>query len=451
MHSTFKAGIIGTALLLLSGLTAQGVLVGTQGQNPHPSATFEVRSNTGGFLPPVMSTADRNAIPSPANGLLIFNSNTRCLEIFLQLQGWTPISCDCPNPPSAQFTTNTSSIGMGGSIQFNVSSPSAGVSYNWAFPGGTPSSASGSSTTASFSTPGTYTATLVATDALGCTDSSSTVITVTSCPPIGNNTVTFNATQTTAQNGNIQTWTVPAGICTIRVQAWGAQGGGTNGGLGAMESGEFSVTAGETLYILVGQRGGVTSQGSNYCGGGGGGTFVYRNANDAFPLIAAAGGGGQSRDGAGGPGQSGTNNSNGGGSGSGPQGTNGNGGGPGLATGLYSSGAGGAGWLSNGQDGVLIRNPPGTGGQAPRNGGMGGTFSHPSYTGAFGGFGGGGAASDNSGAGGGGGGFNGGGGGNNSISSNWGAGSGGSSYNGGANPSGQSGVRSGDGQVIITW
>ncbi len=435
---------------LLKG-QAQGVLIGTSGQNPDPSAALEVRSTTGGMLPPRLSLTERNALPGPANGLLIFNTTSKCLQIFLTQQGWTNIACDCASYPSAAFTASSTSIGSGGSVNFSVSAPVGGNTYQWTFTGGTPATASGTTASVTYSTPGTYTAKLVATNAAGCSDSTTTIITVSLCPAIGTNSITFNASSTTGQTGTIQTWTVPNGICTVRIQAWGAQGGGTNGGLGATVTGEFSVTPGETIRVLVGQRGGVTSQGANLCAGGGGGSFVYRNANDALPMLVAAGGGGQSEHGSGGVGRSDAGLSNGGGSGSGAMGGGGNGGSAGGTMGVYSSGGGGGGWLTNGANGVNLRNPPGEGGRAPRNGGNGGSYSHPNYSGAFGGFGGGGGASDNSGAGGGGGGFNGGGGGNNYTGSIWGCGAGGGSYNGGANPTGQNGVRSGAGQVTITW
>ncbi len=449
-----KLPVLLLAILLssfyLEGKT-QGVLIGTSGQSPDPSAALEVRSTQGGFLPTRLTAAERNALSSPANGLMIFNTTSKCLQIYLTQQGWTDITCDCTTPPSAAFTASATAIGSGGSVNFAVSSPTGGVTYQWTLTGGTPASATGSSTSATYATPGTYSAKLVATNALGCKDSSTTTITVSACPSIGSNSLTFNASSTIGQTGNIQTWTVPNGICTVRIQAWGAQGGGNNGGLGATVTGEFTVTPGETLRILVGQRGGVTSQSSTFCAGGGGGSFVYRNANDALPMLVAAGGGGQSEHGSGGVGRSDAGLSNGGGSGSGAMGGGGNGGGAGGTMGVYSSGGGGGGWLTNGTNGVNLRNPPGEGGRAPRNGGNGGSYSHPSYSGAFGGFGGGGGASDNSGAGGGGGGFNGGGGGNNYVSSIWGCGAGGGSYNAGANPTGQNGVRSGAGQVTITW
>ena len=87
----------------------------------------------------------------------------------------------------------------------------------------------------------------------------------------------------------IQEWEVPTTGDYI-IEAWGAQGyagdPGRSGGLGAYATGTFSLTAGEVLYIVVGQKGtgGVNS------GGGGGGSFVVDSGGS--PLVVAGGGGG---------------------------------------------------------------------------------------------------------------------------------------------------------------
>ncbi|TWD90233.1 glycine rich protein [Neobacillus bataviensis] len=264
-----------------------------------------------------------------------------------------------------------------------------------------------------------------------------------------NNTTEFQYT------GGIDTWTVPQ-TGTYRLETWGAQGGGQVGGNGAHIAGDFQLNKGELINLIVGGRGGLTTQGTNYSGGGGGGTFIYKNAFDAYPLIVAGGGGGQAENAYGGAGSatmSPTNSIL--GTGNGLGGDIGYGGKGGIDLYDYSTGGGGAGWLSDGQNGILLRNPEGQGGKSPRNGGSGGISSHPSFTGFYGGFGGGGSNSDNTGAGGGGGGYTGGGGGNNYTYINnlptWGAGGGGGSYNSGTNQLNEAGINGGDGLVRITY
>ena len=97
--------------------------------------------------------------------------------------------------------------------------------------------------------------------------------------------------QVTVSNG-IQSWTVPKSG-NYKIEAWGASGGyGKTKGLGAKLSGEFNLTQGDVLNIVVGQEGeffGLTSGLEG--GGGGGGSFVWTSC-DAAPLIIAGGGAG---------------------------------------------------------------------------------------------------------------------------------------------------------------
>ena len=89
----------------------------------------------------------------------------------------------------------------------------------------------------------------------------------------------------------MQTYTVPAGVTSVTIEAYGAQGGGTiivgiDGGMGAIMKGNFGVTAGQNLTILVGGQGldGINSD-SQSGGSGGGGTFVVDTSGN--PLTVA--------------------------------------------------------------------------------------------------------------------------------------------------------------------
>ncbi len=250
--------------------------------------------------------------------------------------------------------------------------------------------------------------------------------------------------------GAVQTYTVPAGVTSIQIEAWGAQGGNAPadfriGGLGAYVSGEFAVTPGQVLSIVVGGQGNTKPNdgGTNYGGGGGGGSFVW--LNPSTPLIIGGGGGGAHETGNGGPGLDGTTGGNaplGGGAG----GVGGNGGG--AAPGNWCDAAGGGGWFSAGGNSSCSTYAPVLEGGGTFSSFFAGLCTAPcsagvSNYGTAGGYGGGGACWH---GGGGGGGYSGGGGGNNSASS----GGGGGSYNGGLNPTAISGNRSGNGLVVIT-
>jgi len=105
--------------------------------------------------------------------------------------------------------------------------------------------------------------------------------------------------QTFVYTGDIQTFTVPENVTSIKVHCWGAAGGnsGYPGGAGGYAEGKISVTPYETLYIAVGRGGqSLTSNG----GGGGGmsGVLSVWNVNNIATthagsiIIAGAGGGG---------------------------------------------------------------------------------------------------------------------------------------------------------------
>jgi hypothetical protein len=106
----------------------------------------------------------------------------------------------------------------------------------------------------------------------------------------------------TVVNG-IQIWTVPyTGL--YRLNALGASGSGgsgsygtSSGGLGARVQGDFNLTEGDKIRILVGQPGTTTNStsGDGASGSGGGGTFIISGTSgtlDSQVLLIAAGGGG---------------------------------------------------------------------------------------------------------------------------------------------------------------
>ncbi|MFH1723779.1 MAG: thrombospondin type 3 repeat-containing protein, partial [Elusimicrobiota bacterium] len=262
--------------------------------------------------------------------------------------------------------------------------------------------------------------------------------------------------------GGIQQWTVPASG-KYRVTALGGAGGkqtyspGYEGGKGASMEGEFELTAGETLYILVGQKGEDTrvSTQDNAAPGGGGGTFVYGNAADPNPLIAAGGGGSGARCNSGGAGiQDGDSGTSGQRSGSLVNGGSaGNGGRSNYSGSSYWAG-GGAGWLTDGTGGnnstdYVYTGSHAQGGRAPRNGAYGGVrYTDGNDEGGDGGFGGGGGGGSDNMGGGGGGGYSGGGGARYDPCGNE-PGGGGGSYNGGASQSNVAGANAGHGAVTI--
>jgi hypothetical protein len=107
-----------------------------------------------------------------------------------------------------------------------------------------------------------------------------------------------NLNVSSSQTGK-QKWLVPA-TGLYYIEAYGAQGGGISGGLGASVAGEFYLLQGEYLHIAVGQQGSVktsTSTTQATSSGGGGASVVVRTSvattiDDSILMLVAGGGGG---------------------------------------------------------------------------------------------------------------------------------------------------------------
>ena len=288
----------------------------------------------------------------------------------------------------------------------------------------------------------------------GCVGSGSETRTFTNCSKTGREGPSQSDCNTayasndlngevSVSNG-IQTWIVPANA-TYTITAYGAQGGGPHGGLGAKTCGQFTLNAGDVIKILVGQKGNYLQTDAS----GGGGTFVTKSPhnNNSSILVVAGGGGGSFVDNSTSNGQCTTAGADGCCSQSNfstSGGTDGNGGGSTSNASLI----GGAGFLTNGIG------YQGTMSQSYLNGGVGANNEWSGDTGFGGGFGGGGDANRKHAstyATAGGGGYSGGGFGyyfsNNTPTS----GGGGGSYNNGSNTSNTAGNNSGHGKVTINW
>jgi len=233
---------------------------------------------------------------------------------------------------------------------------------------------------------------------------------------LGGGQAAGQTTQNFTTAGN-QTWTCPAGVTSVQVEAWGSGGGG--GGCGAIYTGagggaggsyvrySVSVTPNTVYYLTVGAggAGGLEGTGGTATAGGTGGSSYFGNSaagNSAGALVLAVGGPGGAADNTAGtsgsnyhdssfgsgtvsgnvPASGATANTAGSNGGTGPgtskgAGNGGNGAGP---TGSSSGGAGGAGASSagNGAPGIA----PGGGGGG---GDEGGSFSTSNGTGGAGG------------------------------------------------------------------
>jgi hypothetical protein len=92
----FKTGIFFFifGLFFFSMKTIAQVKIGGNPAGPvHPSAVLHLDDSTRGLLLPVMTTAFRNAIPTPTNGLIIYNKTTNALNMYSS-NSWITINTD---------------------------------------------------------------------------------------------------------------------------------------------------------------------------------------------------------------------------------------------------------------------------------------------------------------------------------------------------------------------
>src|ERR1019366_8358427 len=82
-------------LAFVSKIYSQNVSINSTGSLPDASAMLDISSTTSGFLLPRMTTAQQNAIGSPATGLLIYNTTTGYFMVNTGTPGspvWTPLA-----------------------------------------------------------------------------------------------------------------------------------------------------------------------------------------------------------------------------------------------------------------------------------------------------------------------------------------------------------------------
>lgn len=104
------AVILQCAIYNLHPVFSQNIAINATGATPNPSAGLDIDFTNLGLLIPRMTTAQRNAIVSPANSLLIFNTTSACFEAYNSAaSSWQSVFCMC-TIPAAPTATAASSV-----------------------------------------------------------------------------------------------------------------------------------------------------------------------------------------------------------------------------------------------------------------------------------------------------------------------------------------------------
>ncbi len=223
-----KAVFLFSAILLLATqiLSAQ-VAISTDGSDPDPSAMLDVISANKGFLPPRMTDEERDAIPNPASGLIIFNTSV------LTWQGWNSVSwinfdgSSCiPAAPGAISGSTVLLPNAAGEV-YSISAVPNATSYDWTVPSDAVITA-GQGTTSITVTFGIEVGNVSVRSSSGCGNSIYTDLSV-SCIPVppvflsGNTVVGSYASGevysiTAVPNASSYEWTVPSDATIVSGQ-----------------------------------------------------------------------------------------------------------------------------------------------------------------------------------------------------------------------------------------
>jgi hypothetical protein len=111
--------------LFVAGFVNAQVGVGTD--NADASAILDITSNNRGLLPPRMTTLQRDAIASPAVGLLIFNTTSNCLNIYTGAV-WNEL---CGTTTQGLATINTTPISTNGTLIATKEASSVSSVYSY--------------------------------------------------------------------------------------------------------------------------------------------------------------------------------------------------------------------------------------------------------------------------------------------------------------------------------
>ena len=101
-------------------LNEQNVCIGTS--TPNASAQLDVNSTDKGMLIPRMSTAEINAISSPASGLMVYNTTDSTIYIKRDT-GWVAITIASPGNSTQQWNNSNGNI-------YNVNTNNVGIGTN---------------------------------------------------------------------------------------------------------------------------------------------------------------------------------------------------------------------------------------------------------------------------------------------------------------------------------
>lgn len=109
--------------------------VNTDGSSPDNSAILDAKSTSRGFLPPRMNSSQRNAVANPAEGLTIYNTDCKDLQVF-NGTAWIPMGNAGMLPAPGPVTGPAGPCENGAGVVYSVPPLSGAIGYLWTVPVG---------------------------------------------------------------------------------------------------------------------------------------------------------------------------------------------------------------------------------------------------------------------------------------------------------------------------
>jgi uncharacterized protein (TIGR02145 family) len=205
-----------------------GASLGVGTVAPNASSVLDVQSSTKGFLPPRMTLAQRNAIVNPANGLIIFNTTSGCINIFNN--GLWKSICGTNLSPDVN-SVNCAGSSLTGTLIVNQAANSVTVSVPYT--GG-----NGELYATSITSTGVLGLTASASQYLSIGTGGSLVFTITGTPT-SSGTASFSILVGSVSGGNFCTVNIPVASIPATISALNCAGATTTGTLtsGSLASG----------------------------------------------------------------------------------------------------------------------------------------------------------------------------------------------------------------------
>ncbi|MBM3170916.1 MAG: hypothetical protein FJZ75_04805 [Bacteroidetes bacterium] len=91
--------ILFVLMLGWTNIRSQGVIIGDTTGGLPSTVLLRLSDTAKGFLVNKLTTAQRNALQNPVEGLQIYNTSTKCLQIYIP-NSWRNVVCDCSQPPA---------------------------------------------------------------------------------------------------------------------------------------------------------------------------------------------------------------------------------------------------------------------------------------------------------------------------------------------------------------